>query len=158
MGQTSRKLSIYSEYDVFFYFTYSIFFLNFCVSWLLYIKQQSSETATSQQREIRIHWINSWWNKMLNFLYCLLEMVFSELESKKVSVKLTTDGEKTKRWSKELRENFSGEACRHQIKCKIKKTSLSHSMCTWKTFLQQYFKGNGKEENEANSTRTEKVN
>lgn len=94
MGQTSRKFSTYSEYDAYFYFTYSNFFLFFCVSWLLYIKQQLSETATSWQREIRIHWINPWWNKMLSFLSCLLKMVFSELDSKMVSIKLTTDEEK----------------------------------------------------------------
>lgn len=34
---------------------------------------------------------------MLDFLYCLLEKVFSELKSKIVSIKLTTDEEKTKR-------------------------------------------------------------
>lgn len=139
-----------------FYLLKINFLFYFCVSWLLYIKQQSSETATSWQREIRIHWKNPWWNKMLDFLYYLLEIVFSDLDSKIVFIKLTTDEEKIRRWSKELRENFSGEACRQQIKWKIRKTSLSHSMCRRETFLQQYFKGDAKEENEGKSHKNRK--
>lgn len=51
-----------------------IFF--FYVSWLLLIKQQSSEPAT----EIRIQWINTRQNKMMYFWHCLFKMIFSELD------------------------------------------------------------------------------
>lgn len=164
MGQKSRKLFTYSEYDAYFYFTYSkyLFYLfYFCVSWLLHTKQQSSETATSQQREIRIHWINPWWNKMLDFLYCLLEMVFSEFESKIVSIKLTTDEEKlrgeVKNWERifmvrlaDSKLNGKSGKILYLTACAVRKGGKCSCRNSLKVMVKKRMK--------TNSTRTEKVN
>lgn len=50
-----KRKSISSEYDEYFYFTYSkyMFLFYFYVSWLLRIKQQPSDMAASWQMEIR---------------------------------------------------------------------------------------------------------
>ena len=53
---------------------------------------------------------------MLHFLYCLLKIVLSELDSKILLINLKTDEGKIKQWGKEPRNNFTGEVCRQQVR------------------------------------------
>lgn len=150
---------IYSQYDEYFYLTYSKYMalFYFYISWLLCIKQQSSETATSWQTEIRTHWENTRWNKM----YCLLKMVFSELDSKILLMKLTTGEGRIKRRGKELRKNFTGEVCRQQIRHEKGTPGRLPYLTTcaeWKHSCSSTLKAMGRKRRKANPTRTEKVN
>lgn len=153
-----KRNSIYSEYDEYFYLTYSKSVFLFYVSWLLYIKQQSSETTTSWQMEIRIHWINTRWNKILYFLYCLLKMVFNELDSKILLIKLTTDEGKIKWWVKNWEITFQVKFADSKLgrKKENREDFLMSQQVQNENALAAVLKGNGEEDNDSKSHKNRK--